>query len=162
MPNSKIPHVLAYTGVGNPLKLYNDSSSGGIIYATMIGRNDSDSVSINITQDGVIMSFFVNLSMYSAGDLAGGGGTFTPTFTIKRNGATLWSNTLNIVPGYIALYGNSGTVVYETLSFLSGAEVKSTDIFTFEWSAVGSMGFQFFWDMQINALIKSVGTQLVL
>lgn len=150
------PLVLAYSGVGNPIKTYNAYNS----FTNSHVASKTDTLSFNISQNGTIQSFLANVNVTSLGGTSIGG---LFKVTLKRNGAVLHSSTFDLQLTLAASGTYCGSIYYETLNFLAGAEVYNGETFEMELKETGGDGATVFtFEAQFNMAVLSKSSQLVL
>jgi len=139
--------VSAYSGVANPLRIY---SSGEDSFVFPLNATTTKNYNITLSDNGVIQGFLatVNISAFS---VAGPGGTIT--CKLKRNGETLHTSSVDLATFDTAF--EVGIVYSESLSFLSGAEVKAGEVFQLNIVCT-TVGTTVTTDLRINMVTNAV------
>lgn len=116
--------ILAYSGVANEISALSSTASQHFIQGTA-----DKSISITLPSDGILLSFFAQLNITQ---LSCPSGSHIFTYTISRNGVAIFTQSQNVSTNTTTLQVIiiPGIVLYETLAFLAGCEVKSGDVFT--------------------------------
>lgn len=139
--------ITAYSSFANPIQIIRLGDDGISITTSTNVTNYTQSLSSN----GVIQGCFayLNLTDYS--------GVTPPEgyiiINILRNGQVIYSQYLKLSD--INANTTRGILIYETLSFLAGAEVQSGDSFTLQIDENMSSG-TFTCDLILNMVVRNV------
>lgn len=158
-----MPSIQAYSGVSQPIKAYNGSGTINLVGSTSTTTTQTYTSSFTVTQNGIVQGFLATAESSSA---TIGNASAYAKYTIKRNGATITSQTgiftrTDIYPNSYA----PGTMFYETLNMLAGAEVYAGEIFTMEIEVslpASNPIHRYNETHQMNLIIKAQGSQIII
>lgn len=138
---------MMFSGISRPLREYIQSAD------VSVSATNKTKLTISISENGVIQGFLSSVNIYSVG-LGSAGYGENINVIVRRNGATIHTSHISLR----AFYENQkmGLAYYETLNFLSGAEVQSGEVFEMEInynpSAGGSIGYL----ANFNMVVKNI------
>lgn len=141
---------MLFSGVSIPLRNY-------VQYQDVTASTtDQKKLTITITDNGVIQGFLASVNIYSLG-LGSAGYTENLNVFIRRNGQVIHTSHVSLRSFYEGQ--KMGLVYYETLNFLSGAEVFAGEVFEMEVNynpiAGGSIGYLANFNMAVKNTSRS-------
>jgi len=151
-----LPYIQAYSGVSQTLRNYESSLNSNHSFIA-VPPNGTDTTTINVSENGTIQGFFAEVDL-SSGSFSDP--NMTLIFKLKRNGQEIFKQSLNVYE-WVTLTGYSkGILLYETLNFLSGAEVVAGETLTLDvdWSIPGGSG-NIQYTQKINLVIRAISRQ---
>jgi len=113
--------VTAYSGVGNPNKLFTAVN----LNVAFSGTNTTVRT-LTVTETGILQGFSCIVNVVTVSALAGNAGTVT--CRLARSGQTLASATLDV--DSFDQQQDGGIIFSENLSFLAGTEILANEVFT--------------------------------